>query len=53
MFVMLFSIANMPPMEKEKPNPLPPLVYAFLVALAFAVGLISLGNEAGWWSIGE
>jgi hypothetical protein len=27
------------------------LVYAVLVALAFAAALIAFGNEAGWWRI--
>jgi hypothetical protein len=40
-------------MNSEKPNPLPPLVYAVLVFLALAAGVIALGNQAGWWSIGE
>jgi hypothetical protein len=40
-------------MSAEKSNPLPPLVYAVLLALAFLAGLIALGNQAGWWSIGE
>ena len=40
-------------MNNPKPNALAPLVYAILVAIAFAVGIVSLGNQAGWWSIGE
>lgn len=40
-------------MTTNKPNPLPPLVYAVLLGLAFLAGIIALGNQAGWWSIGE
>lgn len=31
-------------MNTQKSNPLPPLVYAFLLLLAFVVGVIALGN---------
>lgn len=40
-------------MAENKPNPLAPLVYGILVAIALAAGVISLGNQAGWWSIGD
>lgn len=40
-------------MNRETPKWLPPLVYAILVVLALAAGIITLGNQAGWWSIGD
>jgi hypothetical protein len=40
-------------MQNPKQIPLPAVVYGVLVALAIAVGVISLGNQAGWWSIGN
>lgn len=38
-------------MEARPSNALPAFVYAILISLAFAVGLIALGNQAGWWRI--
>ncbi len=38
-------------MVDEKPNPLPALVYVVLIILALAAGIVTLGNQAGWWSI--
>ncbi len=40
-------------MNASKPNPLAPLVYGVLVSIALAAGVIALGNQTGWWSIGD
>ena len=38
-------------MEAKQKNPLPAIVYAILLVLAFVAGVITLGNQAGWWRI--
>lgn len=38
-------------MTEQMPNPLQAVVYAILVILALAAGIVTLGNQAGWWSI--
>jgi len=38
-------------MTTAKPNPLAPVVYWFLMVLAFVVTLIIFGNQAGWWRV--
>jgi hypothetical protein len=38
-------------MNASQSNKLAPVVYAVLLLLAFAAGVIVLGNQAGWWNI--
>jgi hypothetical protein len=38
-------------MNANPQHKLAPLVYGFLVLLAFVAGIIVLGNQAGWWNI--
>lgn len=40
-------------MNSNTSNPLPRLVYGIFIVLALIAGIITLGNQAGWWSIGE
>jgi len=38
-------------MNAHQNHKLAPFVYAALLLLAFTVGIMILGNQAGWWNI--